>query len=122
MNREIRIAGVIKKEISHIIQAKVHDNRIGFVSVTNVEVTKDLSYAKVYISTYGTDEDRKKAIAGLKHAKGFIKRELAQILQIRQMPDLTFIDDRSIEHGVEMIGKLKYLDHAREDLTSDDKR
>ena len=113
MNREIRVAELIKKEISRIIQVKLRDNRIGFVSITDVEVSRDLTHAKVYVSTFGNDQDRKKAIDGLEHARGFIRKELSQILKLRQVPDLRFIDDKSIEQGVKMITKLKELERER---------
>lgn len=110
MSREIRVAEQIKREIATIIQQKLHDNRIGFVSITSVIVTKDLKHAKVFVSTFGSDNDRKKAIAGLTHAKGFIKKELAQSLTIRQLPELRFVDDHSLEEGDRIVAKITELE------------
>lgn len=109
MTREIRVAELIKREMAFIIQHKLNDNRIGFVSITRVDLTKDIKNAKVYISTFGTEKDRKKAMDGLNHAKGFLKRELAQVLKIRQIPDIHFVDDHSLEEGDRIITKLKKL-------------
>lgn len=120
MSREQRLGELLKKEIASIIQLKVRDDRIGFVSVTGVEVSGDLSYAKVYISTFGSDRDRQNSIKGLQHATGFIKKELGRTIKLRQMPKITFIDDKSIERGDRILQKLKELEQERSESPSDE--
>jgi ribosome-binding factor A len=106
MERTDRIAGEMKKEISDIIRTGIKDPRLPeFVSVTGVRVTKDLRYAKVYISVFGSEEQKSDAINALKHAAGFVRRELGRRVKLRYTPELIFISDDSIEQGIH-ISKL----------------
>jgi ribosome-binding factor A len=106
MKRTDRIAGEMKKEISDIIRTGIKDPRLPeLVSVTGVRVTNDLRYAKVYISVFGNEEKKTDAINALKHAAGFVRRELGQRIKLRYTPELIFIPDDSIEQGIH-IGKL----------------
>ena len=101
MDRTGRISEEMKKEISVIIQNELKDPRLPkMISVLSAEVTKDLRYAKVFISVLGSDEDKKNAIQGLKSAAGFIRREIGHRLQLRYTPELLFELDESIERGV----------------------
>lgn len=103
VDRTSRIAEEMKKEISSIIQNELKDPRLPeFISITAVNVTRDLRYAKVYISVLGTDEEKKNALQGLKSAAGFIRREVGRRIQIRYTPELQFELDDSIEHGIYM--------------------
>ena len=106
MDRTGRISEEMKKEISALIQNGLKDPRLPkMISVTAAEVTKDLRYAKVYISVLGSEEDKKNALEGLKSAAGFIRREVGHKLQLRYSPELLFELDDSIERGV-YISKL----------------
>lgn len=101
MDRTGRISEEMKKEVSVMIQNELKDPRLSkMISVTSAEVTRDLRYAKIYISVLGTDEDKKSALAGLKSAAGFIRREVGHKLQLRYAPELLFELDNSIERGV----------------------
>jgi len=101
MDRTYRISEEMKKEISRIIFNELKDPRLPqMISVTSVEVTKDLRYAKAYISVYGDDTEKKNAIEALKSAAGFIRREIGQNIKLRYTPELHFELDNSIEHGV----------------------
>ena len=101
-----RISEEIKREISDIIQKELKDPRLpGFVSVLSVETTRDLRYAKVYISVLGNEDDKKNALEGLKNAAGFIRREIGQRIRLRYVPELIFKIDNSIERGI-YINKL----------------
>ena len=94
-----RIANVLVKEISDILQNEVHDKDIKFVTITGIKVDTDLSLAQVYCTVFNKDA-RDKCIKDLNAAKGFIKTELAKRkLEIRKIPDLRFIYDESIEYG-----------------------
>jgi ribosome-binding factor A len=100
INRIDRISEEVKREISNIIQNDLKDPRLpSMISITTVSVTKDLKFAKVYVSVLGTDEEKKNAISGLKSASGFMRRELSRRVQLRATPELHFVLDDSIEKG-----------------------
>ncbi|MCX7843556.1 MAG: 30S ribosome-binding factor RbfA [Clostridia bacterium] len=103
VDRIARISEEVKRELSEIIRSGIKDPRLpGMVSVTGVNVTKDLRYAKVYISVLGTQEDKKNALSALKSAAGFIRREVGHRIQLRYTPEMQFELDNSIEHGIYM--------------------
>ena len=94
-----RLQGVLAKEISSILMLEVKDEDIKFVTITHVDLSSDLSYAKVYCTVLD-DEKRDKCIHDLNNAKGFIRSELIKRkLEMRKIPELTFIYDESIEYG-----------------------
>jgi ribosome-binding factor A len=102
-DRSNRIAEEMKKEISNIIQNNIKDPRLPkLVSVMAVNVTRDLRYAKVFVSVLGNEEEKKEALKGLKSAAGFIRREVGHRMDIRYSPELLFEIDSSIERGVYM--------------------
>lgn len=101
MDRTSRIAAEIKKELGDIVLNHVKDPRIpALTSITGVELAKDQSHAKVFVSLLGNKEEKQNAIEGLKSASGFIRRELGQRIKIRLTPELHFELDDSIEHGI----------------------
>ncbi|WP_010252232.1 30S ribosome-binding factor RbfA [Acetivibrio cellulolyticus] len=117
MDRTVRISEEMRKEISAIIQGELKDPRLSrLISVTNVNVTKDLRYAKVFVSIMGSDEEKKNALDGLKSAAGFIRREVGHRIQLRYTPEIQFELDNSIEHGA-YISKL-----INDAVKHDDKR
>ena len=92
-NRQERIASIIRKNISEIIQFEIRDPHLGFVSIPEVRVSKDFSYADVYVS-FINEEDEKPSLEVLNKAKGFIRSELASKLDIRRVPEIRFkVDD-----------------------------
>lgn len=93
-----RIASQMIKEISYILATEVKDSDIRFVTVTDVKVTNDLSFAKVYV-TMLIDNKREETMSALKSAASFIRKELASRLEIRHIPELEFVYDESIEYG-----------------------
>lgn len=104
-NRQNKINEEVLRELSVIIRG-LKDSRIPLMtSITGVNVTKDLKYAKVYVSIMGDEEVQKNAVAGLKSAAGFVRRELASRLDLRNTPELQFEIDHSIEQGA-YINKL----------------
>ena len=105
-DRIVRISEEVKKEISSIIQNDIKDPRLpNLVSIISCNVTKDLRYAKVYVSVLGDEEQKKNAMSALKSAAGFIRRELGHRVQLRYTPEIHFELDTSIEHGI-YINKL----------------
>jgi ribosome-binding factor A len=101
--RQDQLGEVITHELSDLIRTRVKDPRVGFASITGVEVSADLRHAKVFVSVMGNDQERQGTLAALTHAAGFLRHELAQRLTIRYTPEITFRLDESIAHGVHLI-------------------
>ncbi|HHY92291.1 MAG TPA: 30S ribosome-binding factor RbfA [Firmicutes bacterium] len=100
--REARLEEAFRKEISSLIQRELKDPRIGFVSVTAVDVSGDLRHVTVYVSVYGRPEEKKNSLEGLERATGFIRSELGRRIRLRYTPEVVFRLDESIAHGVEL--------------------
>ena len=102
--KNTRINMEVQRELSEIIRREVKDPGLdgAMVTVVSVEVTPDLKYCKAYISVLGGDEAAQKALEGLKRAVGFIRKELAGRVNLRNTPQIKFILDQSIEYGVHM--------------------
>ncbi len=97
--RSKRVGDRIREEISDLLLRKVKDPRIGFVTITGVEVSRDLRAAKVFYSVLGEPEDRQRAADGLASAMGFIKWELGARLQLKFMPEIVFAYDPSMDYA-----------------------
>ena len=112
-----RLNDQLRDEISQLIlRGEVKDPRVNtFLSVNRVEVTSDLSYAKVYVSSFLPDGQVKKGVDGLQAAAGFIQREIAKKLRIRQFPKLQFQIDAGMKAGVDMVQKLNELERAEKE-------
>lgn len=91
-NKQERIATLIRKNIADIIQYELHNPNIGFVTVPEVKVSSDISYAKIYVS-FINDKDIEKSMEALNHSKGFIRSSLAKKMDTRRIPELTFVLD-----------------------------
>lgn len=117
--KNTRINSEMQKELSRIISREIKDPRISpMASVVAVEVAPDLKTCKAYISVLGTEEEQQDTVAGLKSAHGYIKRELARSINLRNTPDIRFILDQSIEYGINMSRKIDIINadlHAREE-------
>lgn len=110
--KSMRTAEDIRRELTDIFRS-LKDPRIsGFLTIVKVDVSTDLSYAKVYVSAMEGIEKAKESVVGLKSAAGFIRRELGLRLQMRKSPELKFIADDSIEHSAEL---LKLIEKANEE-------
>ncbi|MDF2882461.1 MAG: ribosome-binding factor [Clostridiaceae bacterium] len=109
--RSGRINEEMKKEISNIIQNEIRDPRLSaMISVTKVDVTKDLRYAKVYVSIFGKDEEKQESISALKNSSSFIRREIGHRINLRYTPEIIIELDNSIEHGMhidEILNSIK---------------
>ncbi|MCM3739005.1 30S ribosome-binding factor RbfA [Oceanobacillus luteolus] len=97
--RANRVAEQMKKELGEILTAKIKDPRVGFVTVTDVEVTGDLQQATIYISVLGTDKEKQETLLGLTKAKGFIRSEIGKRIRLRKTPELLFEFDEAYEYG-----------------------
>ncbi len=99
----------IREEVSDILHRATKDPRIGFVSVTDVELSNDLRHAKVYVSVLGSEEDRARTMEALQRAVGFVRTELAKRLRTYHTPEIQFRLDTSIERGTRVLQLLREL-------------
>lgn len=97
--RAERVGEQMKKELMDIINNKVKDPRVGFITITDVVLTNDLSQAKVFLTVLGNDKEVENTFKALDKAKGFIKSELGSRMRLRIMPKLMYEYDQSIEYG-----------------------
>ena len=105
-NKQERIASIIRKNIAEIIQFQVKDPHLGFVSIPEVKVSKDFSYATVYVSFF-KDEDIEPSLEVLNKAKGFIRSELASKLDTRRVPEIRFVLDEGYKKEERIAELLK---------------
>lgn len=106
-HRPNRLAETLKEDISELIRLELKDPRLGFVTITKVEVAGDLAHAKVYVSVLGTEEERKKSLEVLNGAAGFVRSEIGKRIRLRHVPEIVFVYDSSIEHGAHIAKLLK---------------
>ncbi|MGS4143059.1 30S ribosome-binding factor RbfA [Staphylococcus pseudintermedius] len=109
--RAERVGEQMKKELMDIINNKLKDPRVGFLTITDVQPTNDLSLAKVYLTVLGSDKERENTFKGLEKAKGFIKSEIGQRMRLRIVPDLQFEYDESIEYVNRIERLIQDLNH-----------
>ena len=110
--KNTRINGEVQRELSNIIRGEIKDPRIApFTSVVSVEVAPDLKSCKAYISVLGDEKVQQDTVEGLKSAEGYIRRQLAQNINLRNTPEIRFILDQSIEYGVNMSKLIDDVNH-----------
>lgn len=115
-NRMGRINKELQREISELIRTEIKDPRLSaMTTVLRVEATQDLKYAQVYISVLGNDEQKESVMEGLKNAAGFIRRELAHKINLRNTPELTFHLDTSTEYAIKMSKLIDEVSKQRND-------
>ncbi len=112
--RTDRVSDVLRAELSELLLREVHDPRVKLASVTSVEVTSDLRRAVVRISVLGEEAQRQETLEGLRHARGFLRTELAHRLRLRATPELVFELDRGAEHSQRISDILEGL-HGRDE-------
>lgn len=98
-HRQERVATLIQQILGEAMTTRIKDPRVGFVTLTGVTVTADLSHATVSVSVMGDDERREQALAGLDHAKGYLRSLLARSTDLRTTPELHFVIDRGLDHA-----------------------
>jgi ribosome-binding factor A len=101
-SRAARIADQIQRDLSGLIREEIKDPRVGLVTITAVDVNRDLSHAKVYISSLADATSTEHSVEALQHAAGFLRGKLARILKGRSVPHLHFLYDGSVERGVRL--------------------
>lgn len=114
MQRSERVQEALRQEISNIIQFEMKDPRIGFLTITKVELTKDLRYAKVYFSVLGKDQEKQLTLKGLNSAKGYIKGLIADRLKLRFAPEISFKIDDSLAYTQEICELLDRLEKEKD--------
>ncbi len=116
MSRRDRVTEAIRKEISMILHSELKDPRLGFLTISKVELTQDLRSAKVFFSVLGKEEDYKKTRQALDSALGFIRKLIAERINLRLAPEIIFKEDRSSEYSVriqEVLDELKELNEPK---------
>ena len=100
--RASRLADQIQRDLSELVRMEIKDPRVGLVTITSVDVSRDLSHAKVYVTSLGDTASGEQAVAGLQHAAGFLRSQLARTLKARITPQLQFVFDASVERGIRL--------------------
>ncbi|MEW6201559.1 MAG: 30S ribosome-binding factor RbfA [bacterium] len=111
-NRMKRVSSLLIQEISEVIRREMKDPRVGFVTITDIEVTPDLSTARVYISVIGEEAKKKETVKSLNHASGFIRKCVQERIIIKRVPSFQFFLDDSIERGVHICALLDEIKKA----------
>jgi ribosome-binding factor A len=117
--RQIQVADEIHQIISVLLQREMKDPRIGFVTVTQVEVTQDLKYARIFVSVMGSPEEQHDTMAALASGRGFMRRELAGRMDIRAVPEIQFKLDRGMEYSDRINRLLNELKEAETSSAED---
>lgn len=108
--RQDQLGELIAEELSDLIRTRMKDPRVGFASITSVQMSGDLRYAKVYVSVMGSSEDQRASLKALDHANGFLRHELAQRLTIRYTPEIIFKLDESIARGARVLELMRQVE------------
>lgn len=119
-SRTQRVGGQIQRELAQIIQQELRDPRLGMVTISAVEVSKDMAHAKVFITLMNTDQDVDATLKVLKKASGFLRRALGKRITLRVLPDLHFVYDSSLDEGMRIAALLDTV--AAEDKEHEDER
>ncbi len=115
--RSVRVGDQMKQEIADILMRKIKDPRIGFVTVTDVELSDDLRNAKVFVSIYGGDKEE--TFKGLKSASAFIRSELGRRMSMRSVPEILFRYDPTVEQGAHIMELLHEIETKQEQDTEE---
>ena len=118
--RLARLNEQLRRELSELIQRQVRDPRVGHVTITGVDVARDLGSAKVYVRTGGTSEEMSVTLEGLAAAAPFLRTALGRTLHVRKMPELRFQPDRSYEHAQRIEQVLSEVMPEQDDAATDD--
>lgn len=110
--RPARVADLVKQEVSKIIQHETKDPRIGFVTLTSVEVSIDLRHARIYFSVLGSSADRMVSLEALDRAKGYIRSQLGRRIKLRHIPELLFSYDDSFDYAQRISNVMRSIETA----------
>lgn len=110
VSRAARVGDLLIEELSDLLLREVKDPRIGFVTITEAEVSDDLRHARVYVVTHETGEERQRTLEGLHSARSYLRAALGRRLRLRHIPELTFCIDETLERGLRIHEILKSLE------------
>ncbi len=123
--RRDRLEELIKRIVAELFLKEVKDPRIGFVTITGVELNKDMSQARIGVAILGTSAEVRKSMDGVRSSSGFVQNRLGKELKIRNVPHVYFYMDNSVAQGVDMVSKIEsitradresHIDHVEEDV------
>lgn len=114
IHRQERLGELIAAELSELLRTRVKDPRVGFASITHVEVSGDLRHAKVFVSVMGSPEEQTETMKALRHATGFLRHELATRIVLRYIPELVFKLDTSIEEGARILSLIQQVEREEQ--------
>jgi ribosome-binding factor A len=117
--RQEKVKEFLKIEVSDIVLKEIRDPRLGFVTVTDAQVTKDLRHAVIYISVLGDDEQRQDSLRILQKASGFIRSEFGRRASMKVIPEITFKFDSAVEQGSRIFELLQEVKHEPEEPDTD---
>jgi ribosome-binding factor A len=117
--RAERLAVQISREIGNILLLEMRDPRLGFVTVSRVEIDQEIAVAKVYVSIMGDDKERKGALIALNRSSGHVRSNLAKKLHIRQVPEIRFVLDLNLDHSDKINNILDGIREKEKDLRND---
>ena len=118
--RTDRVGALIQQELGNLIVKELADSRIGFVTISRVEVTTDLAHAKVHVSVLGSDKEKRDSLAGLGHSASYMRTHLAKVLKMRTVPRLHFVEDKNLDHGFRINQILNDIKHESAEPPSED--
>ena len=110
MSRLERIQSLIKEAVAEILRRKVQNSKIGFISITEVQVSKPIDHAWVYFSQIGNEKEKRETLKALKTVEKFVSAEVGKVVQTRNSPRIHFVFDESLERGVDLVNKINALE------------
>lgn len=117
--RQDRVRELLKTEVSKIVQRELKDPRLGFVTVTDAEVSKDLRHAKVFVSVMGNEKEKEESLKVLQNAAGYIRSEFGRDARMKVIPEITFHLDTAVEHGARIFELLQQVKHDEQERTGE---
>lgn len=117
--RARKIADLIRHTLADVVRREIRDPRVGMVTVTEVRVSPDLKHARVFVSSLGAPGARTVAVEGLNHAAPFLRRALGRSVALRYVPELTFVEDTTLEQGERVERLLRDIHEAERDADAD---
>ncbi|HVB75914.1 MAG TPA: 30S ribosome-binding factor RbfA [Ktedonobacteraceae bacterium] len=112
-HRQEKLGELFAAELSDLLRTRVKDPRVGFASITHVEVSGDYRHAKIFVSVMGNEDEQANTMTALKHATGFLRRELASRITLRYMPEIVFKLDTSIETGSRILELIREMENEK---------
>jgi ribosome-binding factor A len=100
---------LLKQEVSDIIMREIKDPRLGFLTVTDAEITSDMRHARIFFTILGDEQERKQSMDVLKHAQHFVRQEFGKRVRMKTLPDIQFVYDDSVDRGVRIFELLEEI-------------